>query len=137
MLFHIALPIKTEFNIVLSRTETGIGWGIVLMESRTVLIDPTDELREYCQNDEIIEFDSNICIKNPRIFKFGPTKIYHGCYRQHPYIYISTTEDGGLLFTMGSEDYAKIVAKLKPSLVLTREGQIMRQGEAYLTSLLK
>lgn len=142
MLFRIGLPFITDFEIVLSRSEDckNVGWAIILLNHKSILIDPTCELKNYCRGDETVEFSSDICLKKPHTHKFNSIKIYHSCYHQKPYLYLtksSSEESGGLLFTMGLEDYAKIIKQLKPTLVLTREGQVLRQGEAYLTSLLK
>jgi len=136
MLFQVSLPIVANFKIILSKSDKTSGWGIILLNHNSILIDPTSELREYCNGDNLTEFRSDICLKTPQIYKVGNIKIHHGCYHQKPYLYIVEMDREGILFTMGLKDYGKIVKKLKPVLTLTGDGQVLRQGEAYISSLM-
>jgi len=137
MLFQIDLPFPTNFKLIRSSYRGSIGWALALPEGKSILIDPTEELREYCSRDEISEFSSAGCLRIPQNFKIGNLKVYYACYHQKPYLFVYETKGREILFTMGLDRYERIVTKLKPKFVLTREGMVLNQSEAYLLSVVK
>ena len=133
MLLHLEIPVNIGCTIIVSK-DKHVSWAIILPDNTTILIDPNDELTEYCDGDDIIPFYSNTKIREPKIYTFGLFKIYQGCYHTKSYVYINT-DHGGIFFPMLVDDYHKIVKELKPVLTLTRKGDILKPYEVLVNCL--
>jgi len=134
MISHLKVSLELPYTIILSQSNSEVGWAIIFPEKKAILVDPTPELLEYCQSDQILKISSKDPPLDINMVRFAGIKIYPGTYRNKAYLYLPE----GILFTMGvpCENWPKLMKTLKIKLLLTPAGQVHRKLEAYLHGIM-
>jgi len=135
MISELKTSTSLPYLILLSEDKDKNGWAIILPKDKCILVDPTNELMDYCSNYEILVIKyKDQPIDSPKI-KFGKLKLYLGSYHQKIYLYVSK---GEILFPLAvpKEYWPKLIKNLSVKLILTPDGQIQTPAEAYIYGLM-